>query len=216
MPQKLTIAPPNPLGLCLCGCGSTTPLAKQGSTRAGHLAGHHVLYVHGHHRRGRKHSEKSREKMSEATKVFIAINGNPMAGRKHSEETKRKIAEGRLGQKHWAWKERTLDSEGYVSLWVGHDHPMANNGGRAREHRIIMSKSLKRPLLSTEAVHHINGIKTDNRLENLEVMEHGVHSGMKLNRVYTTAVRLLAEQGRDVFEIAEELSISPNAVRNYI
>lgn len=46
------------------------------------------------------------------------------------------------------------------------------------EHRYIMEQHLGRKLNVSEAVHHINHSRSDNRLENLEVMGHGEHTKM--------------------------------------
>lgn len=47
---------------------------------------------------------------------------------------------------------------------------MANKGGYALEHRIIMSEHLGRPLQKNEFVYHKNGNRADNRIENLKVV----------------------------------------------
>ena len=66
----------------------------------------------------------------------------------------------------------------YNSYWftsVPPDSPyysMTSNGSLA-EHRLIMAQHLGRCLTKTEIVHHINGKKNDNRLENLILVDGG-------------------------------------------
>lgn len=59
-------------------------------------------------------------------------------------------------------------SDGYVVVKVGiRDYQL--------EHRFVMERHLWRKLATDEQVHHINGIKDDNRLENLQVMSNAEH-----------------------------------------
>jgi intein/homing endonuclease len=74
------------------------------------------------------------------------------------------------------WKGgRSLDKDGYVRLSGHRDHPEANQHGQILEHRYVMEKFLGRYLASGELVHHINEIKDDNRIENLEIVSSGDH-----------------------------------------
>jgi len=74
------------------------------------------------------------------------------------------------GEGHHSWKGgRIIDSNGYVQV-KAYDHPNAKNDGYILEHVLKMSTRLGRPLFHHETVHHKNGIKHDNRDDNLELM----------------------------------------------
>lgn len=85
------------------------------------------------------------------------------------------------GENSRQWKGgRWVDSNGYVRVWVSNDDPLASmrlSDNYIAEHRLVMARSLGRCLLRSETVHHINGDRTDNRIENLELRQgkHGKH-----------------------------------------
>lgn len=56
-----------------------------------------------------------------------------------------------------------------------HGHPNARNDGRIKRSRLLMSEHLNRPLEKDEHVHHINGNKTDDRIENLKLFNPSEH-----------------------------------------
>jgi hypothetical protein len=102
-----------------------------------------------------------------------------------SQETRSKISTKKKGRPRpdmvgnkINWKGgRTVDSKGYVKT-MNREHPCADKSGYVFEHRLVMEKILGRYLTSGEHVHHLNGVKDDNRKENLAVLVvSGPHYG---------------------------------------
>lgn len=78
---------------------------------------------------------------------------------------------------------RKAATRGYFAAWVPPDDPMramSNARGFIAEHRLVMAQHLGRPLMRQESVHHINGCKDDNRLENLELWHTAHPAGVRL------------------------------------
>jgi len=73
------------------------------------------------------------------------------------------------GENNSAWKGgKYLDNDGYILIYSP-NHPYATKQGRVREHRLVMEKSIGRYLLPSEVVHHIDGNKQNNSIENLKL-----------------------------------------------
>jgi HNH endonuclease len=70
-------------------------------------------------------------------------------------------------------------THGYVIIRVP-GHPNARKDGNIGEHRYVMAEVLGRPLFPGENVHHINGIRDDNRPENLELWVSSQPSGQRV------------------------------------
>jgi hypothetical protein len=103
-----------------------------------------------------------------------------------------------LGSESSHWKGgRLTTTQGYISVKIT-NHPNANSDGYILEHRLVAEQTIGRFLKNTEIVHHINGIKIDNRPENLylffsnsaHIKSHGNQHHPKLSKLTSNLLGL--------------------------
>lgn len=90
---------------------------------------------------------------------------------------------------------RSAGSSGYrIGMWP--EHPNANGNGIVAEHTAVMAALLGRPLDGQETVHHKNGLRADNRPENLELWASRHKPGQRVSELIAFAHEIV-ERYRD-------------------
>lgn len=114
-------------------------------------------------RKNRKHNDKE---CAECGNVFRPRRTSS----KYCSKKCRWVNNGGHNKKPETWWK---DQKGYIQgrIWLPDGTQI-----RVRQHRFIMEGILGRPLQPNEDVHHINGVKDDNRPENLHIVGHDEHS----------------------------------------
>jgi len=112
------------------------------------------------------------------------------------------LVEHRVGGNSSRWKGGRLLQLGYYYLNVS---TLSNDDRKFipknyprkvyQEHRLVVAKKLGRALDKNEVVHHINGIKTDNRIENLELIDPAHHLAItRMENDWKKRIRDLQEE----------------------
>lgn len=141
---------------CACGCKQKLKKYDSRGRERRYLVGHNKYWL------GKKRDKETCDKVSRA-----------LTGRKMPQYVKDKISKANIGRisvglkgkSNPRWKGgRFLSTYGYVLVYT-------ENRGYVFEHRLIMEKHIGRQLKKKEIVHHVNGVKTDNRIENLLLLK---------------------------------------------
>ena len=161
----------------------------------------------------------SRECYAKALSKRMTGKGHPMYGRHHRPDSIAKMrrkaqarAENQTGENSPQWKGGRHYSHGYLMVALSSLSPQeqetlgimaTRSAGRyIPEHRLVMARHLGRPLTKAERVHHVNGVKDDNRIENLELHASNRSHTIRHKELMAELSRLRVENERLRFLLA--------------
>ena len=151
-----------------------------------------------------RNNPELRKKKNDYERERRRIKGRSRDKKKHAEEEKKRY-----------WKKNGIHSEsdlkcgpkgsgtitryGYRQITLK-NHPNSRRCGTMFEHVLVMSNHLGRPIEKGETIHHKNGIRHDNRIENLELWSKSHPQGQRIEDKIAWCKEFLDFYGFDVVQ----------------
>lgn len=210
MPPKQTILPApseEPSGICECGCGEPTGrVSTYTRPESRRWTGYPVPFIRGHTpRTPRSDRGVLREPRyvptpdevpsgvcecgcGKSTPISTRTHRPTRYFRGHPTPFLQGHTPGRFkkGSESHRWRGGRILRKGYVMLHMP-EHPKADSKGYVSEHVVVWEKANGRLPHPNEDIHHINGIKTDNRPENLVALTKSAHAREHAERLVRNA-----------------------------
>lgn len=169
-------------GLCECGCGERTSIARQSVVGKGDYKGWPLRFKVGHSHRAVAPAEvRERDGFCECgCGQRTTVARSTSAPRGMYAGFPNRFVSGHGGRPSTRKRSESPYTAGRYRVVYRPEHPNADANGVVLEHRLVMSGLLGRALLPSETVHHINGDRRDNRPENLQLRAGNHGKGVQL------------------------------------